>query len=93
LLYSYIFIVTFVVASDHHLAFVALIASIPQEVVMQVLVVILHPCPVVAYLVASLEASAVAFPEEAFPVVAYLEVASVVQEQEEQVAQVVEVAQ
>jgi hypothetical protein len=55
LLYSYIFIVTFVVASGHP-ALVALIASIPQEVMMQVLVVILHPylavaCPV-AYLAA-----------------------------------------
>jgi hypothetical protein len=100
LLYSYIFIVTFVAACQEvvadHPAFVASIASIPQEVMMQVQEVIHHPCLVVAYLVAFPVASSVAFAEasvEAFLAVAFLVVASVVQAQVEQEAQVVVEAQ
>jgi hypothetical protein len=96
LLYSYIFIVTFVVACQEvvadHPAFAASIASIPQEVMMQVQEVIHHPYLVVACLVAFPVASSVAF-AEAFLAVAFPVVASAVQAQVEQEAQEVVVEQ
>jgi hypothetical protein len=94
LLYSYIFIVTFVVASGHP-AFVASTASTLQEVMMQVQGVILHPSLAVAYLVASsvaFEVTSLEASEEACLVGASA-VASVVRAQEEQEALAVEVEQ